>query len=75
MSELPAPPRSARAVARHWHALGAGPEASATFDPVRVTGLPNSVQRWLRRSIAPATPLATVAGLTMHGEIRLGAWR
>lgn len=75
MSELPEAPRSARAVARQWRELGAVPPATETFDTTRVAGLPDSVRRWLTRSIAPATPLARACGLTMHGEIRLGRWR
>jgi hypothetical protein len=45
------------------------------FDPRDVSELPEPAQRWLMHAIAPGTPLGRSAELTMHGRIRLGAWR
>ena len=33
------------------------------------------MRRWLTHAIAPGAPLLTSVELTMHGRIRLGAWR
>lgn len=45
--------------------------AEEAFDPAMVAGLPAPPQRYLRRAIAPGTPLARSARLTMHGTLRL----
>lgn len=59
-----------------WVALARPTEAEgAVFDPASVDGLPAPVARWLRRTIAPGTPLRRGVEVSMHGEIRIGSWR
>ncbi|MDT7683455.1 MAG: hypothetical protein QOG57_3765 [Pseudonocardiales bacterium] len=45
------------------------------FDPDTVDHLPEPARWWLLHAIAPGVPLAADTELTMHGTIRLGAWR
>lgn len=68
-------PRQARSIGPEWQRLGAQAATTDRFDESMLAGLPEPARRWLTRSIAPGTPLAPSAGLTMHGTIRLGAWR
>ncbi len=42
------------------------------FETDMVNDLPEPARRFLLRAIAPGTPLARFAELTMHGELRLG---
>ncbi len=58
-----------------WHRLGAVHEPPLPFDPNSIEGLPEAATRWLRHAIAPGRPLAASTELTMHGTIRIGAWR
>lgn len=44
------------------------------FDPDRLAELPEPVARYLAFSIAPGTPLARAAVLTMRGSIKIGRW-
>lgn len=53
-----------------WRALQAG-GGRDVFDPAMVAGLPEPAQRYLRRAIAPGTPLARSVRLAMHGTLRL----
>lgn len=46
-----------------------------SFDPVMIDHLPEPARRWLIHSITPGTRLAVAAQLSMHGTIRIGAWR
>jgi hypothetical protein len=46
----------------------------ARFGDEELRGLPEPVVRYFRAAIAPGTPLATGAQLTMHGRIKLGVW-
>lgn len=48
------------------------PPAGDTFAEDELLGLPEPVAHWFRSTIAPGTPLARSARLTMRGEIRLG---
>jgi hypothetical protein len=45
------------------------------FGEEDLSGLPRTAARLLRAAIAPGTPRATCARITMRGEIRLGRWR
>lgn len=45
-----------------------------TFDPNGLADLPEAAQRYLRRAIAPGSPLGTAVRLRMHGEIKLKRW-
>lgn len=64
-------------VGRDWSLLGhpGTTDPSSPFDPGSIGGLPGPVQRWLRRTIAPGTPLYRTVHLEMSGQIRLGSWR
>lgn len=65
--------RAEREVGEIWRALeAAGGRADPTrFDPGIVEDLPDPARRYLLHAIAPGTPLATSARLTMPGSIRL----
>lgn len=65
----------ARAVLPEWHRLVGGPGTPALFEVAMVEDLPEPARRWLLHAIAPGTPLWPSTELTMHGTIRLGAWR
>jgi hypothetical protein len=54
-----------------WDELRAPASAADAFDPEMVDGLPEPARRYLRRAIAPETPLARSVRLTMHGTLRL----
>ena len=54
-----------------WNSAG---PASCTFDPARVSAVPDGARRYLEHAIAPGTPLASAVRLQMHGEIKLGHW-
>lgn len=58
-----------------WQRLGATGVRPEPFEPTMVEGLPEPARRWLIHAIAPGTPLWASVELTMHGAIRLGAWR
>ncbi len=48
------------------------PRSPALFDPKMVANLPSPARRYFAFSIAPGTPLYTVAKLTMGGQFSLG---
>ncbi|MCG7201224.1 hypothetical protein MD273_15930 [Marinobacter pelagius] len=48
------------------------PAAPARFDPVMVAPLPEPARRFFLYTIAPGTPLYTVATLTMEGKFGMG---
>lgn len=50
------------------------PAATRRFDPADFAHLPQPVQRYLARAIAPGTPLACAVRLRMHGSIKLKRW-
>ncbi|WP_332824922.1 DUF6544 family protein [Ramlibacter sp.] len=56
-----------------WRELAAvaGPPV-ACFDPAMVAGLPEPARRYFRFAIQPGARLATVAEITMEGELSLG---
>ena len=68
-------PRAARSVRREWDLLCSGTDQPKAFEPSMVAGLPEPARRWLTHAIAPGTPLWQTVELSMHGQIRLGAWR
>ncbi|WP_024286226.1 DUF6544 family protein [Cellulomonas sp. KRMCY2] len=72
---LTAVPRAARSIGDQWRALCAPTPAPPPFDPGAVGALPAPVGRWLRHTIPPGTPVTRGVALSMHGTIRLGAWR
>ena len=45
-----------------------------TFDPARLSQMPEAAQNYLRHAIAPGTPLASAVRLRMHGDIKLKKW-
>lgn len=47
-------------------------QPSEPFDPAMVRDLPDAARRYFTHTIAPGTPLCTVAEITMEGEIGLG---
>ena len=49
----------------------AGPDR---FDPAELDGLPAPVRHHLAMAVAPGTPLATSARLSMRGSIKVGRW-
>jgi hypothetical protein len=55
--------------------FASAPVANRRFDPHDFEHLPPPVQGYLRRAIAPGTPLASAVRLRMHGSIRLKRWR
>jgi len=66
------PPGLSPQAARAWQSLSRV-EAAGVFDPdALVADLPGSTRRWLLHAIAPGTPLAGAARLSMTGEIKLG---
>src|SRR4051812_25381307 len=72
----PRTPRGLTADVRSdWAQLGQPTEAPSTFDPDALPDLPDQVQRWLTRAIAPGTALHGSVELGMSGRILLGAWR
>lgn len=62
--------RQERALEPLWSELRTA-EAAEAFDPAMLAGLPEPARRYLRYAIAPGTPLARSARLTMHGTLRL----
>lgn len=48
------------------------PTQPGHFDPVLLNGLPEAAKRFFTFSIAPGTPLFTVANITMTGQFSLG---
>jgi hypothetical protein len=48
--------------------------AAGPFSDRDLDGLPEPVGRYLHRSIAPGTPVAQAAELTMGGRIKIGRW-
>lgn len=54
--------------------LHAGVEAGPPFHPSMLDGLPPLARRYLRHAIAPGRALASVAHLSMHGEIKLDGY-
>lgn len=67
------PPSAAGRVAADWRRLAAPATVSAT--PAARDGLPDSVRRWLERSLPDREPLSTCVRLEMRGDIRIGSWR
>ncbi len=53
----------------------AAPRSTDAFDPDQLGTLPDPARRYLTRAIAPGTPRVSAVRLSMHGEIKLGAWR
>lgn len=68
-------PRSARPVATEWGRLHLEASDAPPFDPAMLDALPEPVQRLLRHALTPGVRLSPAVELTMHGQIRLGAWR
>lgn len=68
-------PRQARPVRGEWDRLRADGPLRERFDPAMLDGLPEPARRWLTHAIAPGTPLWRSGEVSMHGELRLGAWR
>ena len=69
-------PSAARAVHDEWAALVPPPGGPLErFDPAALAALPEPAHRLLSHSITPGTPLWRSVVLTMHGQVRLGAWR
>lgn len=62
--------RQEQALEPLWTELQAAGGAEV-FNPAMVDGLPAPAQRYLRRAIAPGTPLARSVTLTMRGTLRL----
>lgn len=48
------------------------PAAPVRFDPAKLEGLPEAARRYFMFSIAPGTPLQTVAEVSMTGQFSLG---
>lgn len=48
------------------------PQQPGHFDPVLLSGLPEAAKRYFLFSIAPGTPLYTVADITMSGRFGMG---
>ncbi|MFF4161240.1 DUF6544 family protein [Streptomyces sp. NPDC001678] len=63
------------AARREWADLTAPTASPGRFSPELTAGLPAPVRRWLGRAVAPGAALLESAELTMHGRIRVGAWR
>lgn len=51
------------------------PAPLGPFDPDWLKGLPDPARRYLTHALQPGAPLAQAVRLSMHGEIKLGAWR
>ena len=51
------------------------PPPQGTFDPNRLSDHPAPARRYLTHALRPGTPLAQAVRLSMHGTIKLGAWR
>ncbi len=71
----PPVPRAAHSVRRDWELLADPGQPLEPFDVAMVADLPEAARRWLTHAISPGTLLWPAVVLTMHGEIRLGAWR
>jgi uncharacterized protein DUF6544 len=69
------PAADTRSLRAEWAQLADPPAPDRAFAPDLVTGLPEPARRWLTRAIAPGTPLWSSVQLTMHGQIKLRAWR
>jgi hypothetical protein len=65
--------RQERMIDRVWDDLAAIEAPADRFDPAMVDGLPPPAQRYLLRTIAPGTPLASAVLVSMRGTIRLSA--
>lgn len=52
--------------------MGLQPSAPAPYDPAMVADLPEPARRYFGFSIAPGTPLFTVADIRMSGQFSLG---
>lgn len=62
-----------RHAARVWRSLAAQADASpAEFHPSMVQGLPEPARRFFLFTIAPGSPIRTVAEIEMTGQISLG---
>jgi len=48
--------------------------ANQTFEPERMSALPDPALRYLLHAIKPGAPLANAVRLQMHGEIKLNTW-
>lgn len=58
---------------RIWQRLSRmAPAHPERFDPARIEGLPEPARRYFLFTIRPGARLATVAGITMAGELSLG---
>ncbi len=62
---------NADAVERH-RLISLQPVAPVRFDPASIKGLPEAARRYFLFSIAPGTPLQTVAEISMAGQFSLG---
>lgn len=62
-----------RADRMEWaHLAATQPTSPGVYDPVMVADLPEPAQRYFNFTIAPGTPLLTVAEIDMGGEFSLG---
>lgn len=68
-------PREAHRVRAAWSQLANRPAPAEVFTPELVARLPEPAQRWLTHAIPVGTPLWSSAEVSMHGQIKLGAWR
>ena len=68
-------PPQARHVRAEWLRLAATTASPQALEPAMLDLLPEPARRWLGHAIAPGTPLWQTAQLSMHGQIRMGAWR
>ncbi|MFL6694746.1 MAG: DUF6544 family protein, partial [Ramlibacter sp.] len=63
-----------RAAVKAWRHLADSPtHGVAGFDPAMVADLPEPARRFFNFAIAPGARLATVAEITMDGELSLGS--
>ena len=69
------PPGLTEEARADWLDLANATDEAAAFTTRMIADLPDPVRRWLAHVIAPGTPLLTSVELSMHGQIRLGAWR
>jgi hypothetical protein len=74
-AELAKAPYAARALRAEWVRLATASAPPGRFATELANGLPEPARRWVTHAVAVGTPLWPSVQLTMHGEIKLGAWR